>query len=288
METCIIVSPTNHHLSLSTDTGSTVIWGALVQKFTFACTMPIYMMIHLSTSTTIQPSKTNVFMTSSAIAPIPIALTIGYLLPSFLASLPAPSVLTYDGKQNFIAFWQAFPVWVALIQQFLGLSFPISGFRNKASTGYHQDSITALRCAYTFLLTVAGLTHIPCLSMALASSYFPRAFFTSEATSTYSFSNVFVPSTVSASTKMASVGRANQLLLQYDEVVGLSAVLLWVTFLWIQAHKRTGKPYLLTELIPKIAGLTLATGPMGCAIFMMWSRDELVWREESLADKKVD
>ena len=260
-------------------------WGVLLQNFTFACTMPIYMVIHLSTSTTVRPSKSSAFVTSSELIPVPIALAIGYLLPSFLSSLPAPSVLTFDGKQNFIALWQAFPVWVALVQQFLRFGLTIFGYGKKAND--FQGSLAALRCVYAFLLTLATLTHLPALSMMFISLCLPENF-TSEAMSTYSFANVFIPSTISASTKMGSIGHANRLLLQYDEIVGFTTVLLWASFLWTQARNRSGNLHLLTELIPRIITLTLATGPMGCAVAMLWSRDELIWHEGGSTNKKIE
>ena len=278
METCIFVSPMALTGGPNSDIVSTMFWGVLFQNFTIACIMPIYMVIHLSTSTTVQPSKSSVSMPSSELVAIPIALTIGFVIPTVLTSLPAPSIISFNGKQNLVAFWQAFPVWVAMVQQLLVLGFRISGCSKKADS--YLEPITTLRCVYTSLLSLASLTHLSTLSAIFASSYF------SKATSAYSISSVFIPSTISASTKMFSIGQANRLLLQYDNVVSCTAILLWASFLGAQARKRSGSSYPLTDLILRVVALTLTTGPMGCAVIMMWSRDELIWREGNFTEKK--
>ena len=278
METCVVVSSIALTIEPNSDVASTMFWGLLLQNFTIACVMPVYLVIHLSTSTTVQPSKSNVFMPYNELVAIPIALTIGFVIPTVLTSLPAPSIVSFNGKQNLVAFWQAFPVWVAVVQQLLAFGFSISGYNKKSVS--NLTCITTLCCVYTFLLSLASITHLSTLSAIFASSYF------SEATSAYSISSVFIPSTTSVSTKMPSIGQANHLLLQYDNVVSCAVILLWASFLWVQARKKSSSSYPLVDLISRVVALTLTTGPMGCAVAMIWFRDELIWQEFKPAEKK--
>lgn len=96
---------------------SLAIWGILIQNVAFDVIIPIYLLIHLSTSPTVSSNDPNDFhIDLPNLSTIPFSMAIGYILPTILAALPSPSVISFDHTQTFLAIWQFFPLWVQLLQ----------------------------------------------------------------------------------------------------------------------------------------------------------------------------
>ncbi len=261
--------------------------GILVQNAAYAVIVPLYLIIYLSTSPLISSQKVSNYLVDAAdIAAIPISMALGYVVPSILMSLPAPSVIKFEQKQIFIAIWQMFPLWVAVLQTILPyLVVRTTKGQLMTPSEVRGHELRSLRRLYTILLIVAGIGQVSTFTLLATPTWFP-GLFTSEYTGVFKPSNVFVPTAVSPSTKMPSTGAGAHLLLQYDEFIGSTSMALFTTVLYINIY-RISKVYsnFTYQVMHGIAALVL-TGPLGYAVACMWARDELIAAEDLEGVKK--
>lgn len=254
--------------------------GLLIQNFTYAVITPLYLILHLSTSpTATSPTATNLNIEVTDLVAIPISVVIGYILPAVLLALPAPSVLTFDHKQILMAVWQAFPIWVDVLQRAIPfLVSNASNARRKPSTFPAEASseyIRAVRYVYLFALMLAGSTHISAMTLATTSKLFP-ALFAAEYVGVFNPSKVFLPSTISMTTQMSSIGHGALLLLQYDGLTGSASLVLWASVLFVRVYSRRRMFDWWLSFAAMVVLLTALVGPVGCVVALLWARDELV------------
>ena len=269
---------------------SLAIWGVLIQNLAYAVIVPVFLVIHLSTSPTVFSTTAadyaiNVFDTLS----IPVALVLGYVLPTVLMSLPAPSILDFSTKQNLMAFWQFFPLWVSFLQPVV--AFLTSIVNNEMTVGRTSGpapkaSMGTLRTLYALLFVVAGASQISTLSIVAMSELFPDLF-AQEYVGVMNLSRVFLPQAISTSIKMPSIGHGAFMLLQYDEYIGSLSMAFWAATLLVQAHRNQRKPVSYARLMVRGLVVMALTGPLGFAVACIWARDELVYEMDLESDKKV-
>ncbi|MCJ1469009.1 hypothetical protein MMC07_007641 [Pseudocyphellaria aurata] len=263
------------------------VWGILMQNYAFDVIIPLYLLLHLSTSPTVSSNDPNDFhIDLFNLSSIPFSMAIGLILPTVLAALPSPSIISFDRKQSFMAIWQMFPLWVQLLQlalPFLFKTFYSSLSRKPPSSGPRRQGIGALRFAYIFMLTIAASTHIATLTLLFTSKFFP-ALFATPFIGVFNPANVFWPVTMSASHQMSSIGSGAMLVIQYDEIIGSVAVVLWALFLLTTALQRfssqvgvAGSTTAAWAVIFDFVTFTALVGPLGYAVIAMWSRDELIF-----------
>lgn len=269
---------------------SIAIWGLMVQTMAYAVIIPIYLIIHLSTSPTVVPNHVSDFdIDLPNIASIPLAMFVGYLLPTILMSLPAPSILGFGQKQTLMAIWQAFPLWVAILQQILPLI--MLGFIDatkkspKSQVPLQSCSMGVLRTLYIGLLIIAGVSQISTATLLVTSKWFPDLFAPKYA-DVFNLSNVFLPVAISASTKMPSIGSGTLLLLQFDEYIGSTSMALWTSVLYLQAYGMRGGLRAFARNAAWCVGLIALTGPIGYAVACIWARDEIVFAKVEEQTKK--
>lgn len=266
---------------------SLALWGILMQNYAFGVIIPLYLLIHLSTSPTVSSNDPNDFhIDLPNLSSIPFSMAIGYILPTVLAALPSPSVISFDRKQSFLAIWQMFPLWVQLLQ--LALPCLIVTFypllsRKPLSPRPGRQELGALRGAYVFMLTIAASTHIATLTLLFTSTFFP-ALFATPFIGVFNPANVFWPVTISVSHQMSSIGSGAMLMIQYDEIIGSVAVVLWALFLLTTALHRSasqagiaGSTTAAWAVVFDLVTFTALVGPLGYAVVAIWGRDELVF-----------
>ena len=137
----------------------------------------------------------------------------------------------------------------------------------------HEKAVS--HAAYSYLLTVAGVTHVCTAVLVLSSTLFP-AIYSTQSQGMFNFAKVFIPFAVTPAAKSPTLVDGLSLLIQWDEIVGCLAVLLWTTFLYLRAYEQNGKSTNLAGLALRLLIGTVTTGPLGCAVLLMWSRDDLV------------
>lgn len=267
-------------------------WGIAIQLWTFAVFMPLYLTIHLATSPTVSSHIAKSYAVDVPnLLSVPISLVIGFVLPSVLLSLPAPSVLTFDQKQAFIAFWQMFPIWFEILQQLF--SFVMAKLLRgtlKSPTSPQKSSrrtMGALRSVYIFALAIAGVTHVTAVMLCMTSMLFP-ALFAPEFRGELNPSNVFLTQSFFASKPMSSIGAGALQLLQYDDMVGSIALQLWALALYLDTNLRTSKvsSWTAIKVVSAFVASTVLFGSCGCALCFIWARDELVFAKKDEDDRK--
>lgn len=272
-------------MALTSDSIGTL--GIVVQNAAYAVIVPLYLIIYLSTSPLVSSKQASHYQVDAAdSATIPISMALGYILPTVLMSLPAPSVINFDQKQIFMAIWQMFPLWVAVLQTILP-HLIVTSTKSQVTTAsqIHKNELRSLRRLYVILLVVAGIGQVSTFTLLATFKWFP-GLFASEFTGVINSTNVFVPRAMSPSTKMPSIGAGAHILLQYDELIGSISMALFTTVLYIHIYRIT-KVYntWTTQVLGGIAALVL-TGPLGYAVACTWARDELIAAEDLEDTKK--
>ncbi len=262
-----------------------------MQNLAYAVVMPIWFILHLSTSPTVTTNSTPDFLVDfSSVVGIPLSMAVGYVLPTVLMSLPAPSVQSFEQKQMFMALWQEFPLWVGISQQLLqpilARIFGLSGHKAESREISKEKSIKALRILYVALLAAAGANQVSTMTLVGTSTMFP-GLFAAEYQNPFDVRKVFLPQATSAFTKVESIGSGVLMLLQYDNFIGSSSMALWASTLFLQARKSgKGSSNFVTICILGLATVAV-TGPLGYAVACVWARDEIVLAKEVEGEKKM-
>lgn len=210
---------------------------------------------------------------------------LGYFVPAYAMNRPT-SVLSYDAQQDWLAVWQAFPLWVSIFQ--LIVPVILSPFLNRGSGRENVDAnVESLRTTYTFLKYLSTFGHIASWSLALKTLESPDMFAAGIAESLHPW-NVWVPLTISPSFKVPDIGTGAHLFLQYDRIGSSAAIIIWAFYMYSQTNIKKDE-----GLFAKAwsLGKTLVTaafiGPAGAAITLMEARDEAVLAQSGAGRKKV-
>ena len=214
---------------------------------------------------------------------IAISIILGYVLPSILMSLPAPSIINHDLKQWLMTLWQFFPVWVSVVQGVV--SYLLLRF-GEASGAPKTRVLRSMRILYAGLVATAGIGQVSTMTLVATSKLFP-GLFAPEFVGVFSPFDVFLPATISPSTKMPSIGAGALLLLQYDQIIGSTSMALWSTVLLINTYRNGATHQSIALMVVGGVILMALTGPLGYATACIWARDELIVADAGADGKKV-
>jgi len=226
----------------------------------------------------VSPSPFGFVVSSSDLYAISGAIVVGYVLPTVLMSLPAPSVIGFEQKQMYMAIWQMFPLWVSLVQPVLAYAIRIIISQDgDKSPGKNpkSKSMGTLRGSYMGLLIIAGIGQIATATLIATSAFFPDLF-SVEFIGVFNASKVFLPASISPFTKVPSIGSGALQFLQYDEAIGSLAMMIWSTVLFVNVYKNQGSRRIPGYLITQGAVAFILAGPLGYATACIWARDEMV------------
>ena len=272
--------------SMLIESYSLTTWGLLMQNFTYAVCIPIFLAIHLSTSPTVASLQVTDYLVDipDLIGVLP-AMVMGFVLPAVFMSLPAPSVVSFHRKQILMAIWQVFPLWVSILQQ--GVSFMVKYMQQKEFKREIQQkkSIRAMRIMYLTLLISAAVNQLSTLQFVAISHLFP-GLFAPEFRTAWDFGNVFPPKVITAATRMDSVGSGTHMLLQYDEMLGNLSMCLWALVLFTQARTLAPQPLHKIRFSLLCIATPALTGPLGSVVCLVWARDEVIFARAT-NDKKT-
>ena len=267
-------------------------WGLAIQVGAFALVVPIHLLTHLLTSPTVFSQKTKDFVVDVAhLQSIPVSLAVGFFVPAVGLALPAPSILTYDQKQTWIAIWQVFPIWVGSLQEVVSFFAKFSSLTQRSSRKPAVDNaqtMGALRMVYVFALMVAGITRVMAISLSITSKLFPPLF-APEYRRVLNPSNVFQTASILPSKKMSYVGEGAFQFLQYDEMVGSTALVVWSSALFAKKYSelRPIRKWTALKTFAQAAIVLAIFGPCGLAVMLIWARDELVFGEKYTGKKMI-
>jgi hypothetical protein len=230
----------------------------------------------LSSDISLKPTVRNIAVPTAIAKAIPAVFIVAYVVPSFSMLLSAPGVVTFDQKQTLIALWQPWPAYVSFLLTLVSFTF-------SSSPAAPSQLRNSLRATYTFALSHAALSHVVAWSISLASVATP-AIFSSEYQHSLHPSQVFGlrnPFT-SADFRVGSLSEGVHIFLQWDNLTGSSAVLLWAVIANVSAQRKIQGYVCWSGFLFKIAHSLVLTGPVGTAVRLVWERDELVLEDEAL------
>ncbi|KAL8818833.1 MAG: hypothetical protein Q9223_002625 [Gallowayella weberi] len=215
---------------------------------------------------------------------VPFSVALGLVLPTVLLALPAPSIITHERKQLFIAIWQAFPLWTGILQ--IVLPFVSSWFLDrKAVEKAEKHTINSMRTIYACMLAVAVVTRISTFTTMGLSVLFP-IILAPEFVQLLNPSMVLRPVSVSPAVKMPSIAAGALQLLQYDEMVGAFAMVVWSSALYINAMEKRSLASWATLFVKGVVVGALA-GPQGFAVAAIWARDECIFANVDIDKKSI-
>ncbi len=255
-----------------------------MQNAAFAVVMPLYCAIHLATSPTVWSRKqSDFFVDTLRLKSIPYSMAFGFVLPGVLMALPAPSIVSCERKQVFMTIWQAFPIWVGILEELIPFLWnSLSGDAVVEST--RERTIDSMRTVYGILLGIALVARVSAWTISVSSMLFP-GIFAPTIVDLLSPSSVFRPLAATPSVKMPSIAAGGLQFLQYDEMVGSAACVLWSAALYLSVAKRKSVNDWVS-LVVKGVVLEALAGPEGFAVAALWARDETIFAVEHGADRK--
>lgn len=245
---------------------------------------PVYLIVYLFTSPLITSSTpltpSSLSIPEGVLTGIPFGTTIGFIIPTILMSLPAPSILSVSSKITAILVWQAFPLWATVYTYIWSAGlWPKIDYPSEADALANQLSI--LRHVYKFALALSVPAHLATVTLSLSAGVFCPGIFTTFAQSELNPISAFIPPNPFSDTKAASIAQGSQWFLQYDYEITSVAFILWAL------ASRYAKPVAnanknesgsigigaALEVIGKVALL----GPYATALNLIWDRDEAVF-----------
>ncbi|KAJ5639763.1 uncharacterized protein N7484_007625, partial [Penicillium longicatenatum] len=248
---------------------SPMVFGVMEQLKTFALWGPLYCGLHLATSiTATKPTVQNIRIPRIIRLCIPIAYAIGYVIPSISMVLPAPSVISTDQKQIFIAVWQAWAISVGCITT---LAFYFLGPRTRDVVS------TDHRGVYAFAFVYAAVPHLVSWTISLATVVAPALFHDRYVQALHPSKVFLLPSPWnSASFPVEDVSIAAHHFLRWDCLIGSACMQIWAVTLYVRACRVGGEPINWSVFGAKIVLLTILAGPIGSAVALMWERDNII------------
>jgi hypothetical protein len=250
-----------------------MIFGLMAQVFTFAFATPLILGLQLGCSITARrPHADNIRIPRSVLAVLPLIFVVGFMVPTNMMVLPAPSVISVDFKQIAIAIWQPWPAYVSILST--AAYYVLSPF----FANNHRASMSSLRWVYAFAFINASLSHLVSWIVSLATIAVPMVFEKRFAEALHPGNVFFIPLPWSGLT-VDNVGHGVHVFLRWDYMIGSAGVLVWAVSLYTIAHKQILSTVSWPSLLFKITILTLVAGPAGAAVELVWERDELVFSE---------
>ncbi|OBT64700.1 hypothetical protein VE03_05827 [Pseudogymnoascus sp. 23342-1-I1] len=264
--------------------GFPTIWATSWVFIPFGFVQPVHNLVHVLFSRLGrgkgQVDANAISANAKRIALLPVSLTLGYIIPSFVVCLPSPEVVSHHSRQGFLAAWQFFAIWTAVSQFILTKLVSDNKINRLLGTGEspQRKAATALRYTYNFVLAVTGLTHslilVVVLCYALIQSYSPIT-----ADQLHPLL-VFQPISPFSNEKLEAFERGILSLLQHDTYFAGASSLVWALYLYSNVTPHAT----FAMLVGKATVFTVLFGPCGAALAVMKERDEVVFADSGESD----
>lgn len=176
----------------------------------------------------------------------PSSMILGYILPLSFAALPAPGILAYDTKQQFIAIWQGWPLYTSLIM----------GVFRCLEVSQHRQLKTA--CAFAFACSAAGHLVFLWLSWAKTTSH-----------------HIYLPPAPWGEPQVTTLEAGVLRFLQWDYTCSACGMLVWTGATYRQATRKRSLRSFWALLIAGMVGVILL-GPFSVAMVLYWETLTLV------------
>ncbi|KAM7195756.1 hypothetical protein V8F20_007326 [Naviculisporaceae sp. PSN 640] len=276
--------------------------GLIFQNVAYTNTVPIWLVLHLLISptaktTSITSSSVTADPVSAKLLPLCVALCFG--IPTVAMNLPSPDILSPKAHYAWVAIWQGFPVWQSVIlmilRPFFSSIYSTANPRAAAASVYKTILVISVYSHLSVLLiALIPASAIPASVAGVLPSWIP------EMLGEASFSEVFIPALPSnppsVDPSTVDVIPSNWLaplavhFLQWDVYCGNLAVLIWAVFMYYVAaasSKAVSSSSSGAKVIGKTLGWFVVGGPVAAATYLLWERDEGVYRKELVGGKKA-
>lgn len=285
--------------------------GLIFQNISYTVTVPIWLFLHLLTSPVARPipgvrANQALLIDRWDLLVLPYSIALGFLLPTMLMGVDHPRVVSPRAHQQWIAFWQPFPLWTVMAHSLLRpparwLSSLLHGAAphpRRAPAAPGESYLSRAKHVYRCVLILCIITHVPTLLLALLP---PRAVPASmpqlAALASHSLSSVYAPGFPPTSSRVSSLAEGVHTFLAWDAHVGSLALLCWAILLHRNATTEksvvdpdgslpTHEGLLLAEstgdgmagrrLLGRLAMWTVAGGPIAAVAVLLWERDAIV------------
>lgn len=235
---------------------------------------PIFLFIHLVTSPTASlPSIANLSVDVYELQALPYSTITGFIIPTILMSLHAPTYITFELKMFFVRLWQLFPILCYVSQHFWKRALRLVS-NPKASD--KQTRLRLLGKVYFFGVFCAAAGHVGTWMLSLTAYLFP-SLFSKDWVQFLLPVNVFLPPMPWSDVKADSIGTGAHWFLQWDEILTSTMYLLWACSLTIRARKQNGRSSGIVADVCGLLGSALLVGPAGAALFALAERDDIVF-----------
>ncbi|KAK1625517.1 hypothetical protein BDP81DRAFT_356055 [Colletotrichum phormii] len=246
----------------------TTSWGMLWQLMTIGATLPLYFLTYLYTSPIPESPTTDALAAAISIDSVQAravigSLTFGAFLPTLLAALPCPSIITSRTQEILLAVWQAFPLWSGVAQFIFAQLIGALGVVSEAAKARPQTKINDFRRIYTYTLSVVAVT-----SYGVIGYVFWKADWASEPV-IEAMMQILRPTSPWSQVKMVSLERGILDLLQWDTYCASLATWSWIAYL---AYETKGVGQVVMDL-GKLVMWSAVVGPGGAALAVIWGRD---------------
>ncbi|KAH8703342.1 hypothetical protein BGW36DRAFT_354763 [Talaromyces proteolyticus] len=258
-------------------------WGYLVFHYSHAMVTPLYSIWNLFWSplqTNLNKSRPRDYVINrvDTIALIS-SQALAYIVPLALFAAPVPQVLSVFRKQTVVAWYQPWSVWIA-VTHFIVTVF-VRRWTQQSKSGtvdIYKESRSNHRTIYGFAFGLTATPHIIVLSISLTALLYPGLYSPRFAGLLHP-QNVFIPPSPWSEIKAPHLVEGCKWLLQWDYIIGSTAVLVWVLtqYISLQLSQTHDKRCSWNCLLWKIVIWTVLTGPTAAAIQLLWKRDEIIF-----------
>ncbi|KAI5863292.1 hypothetical protein GGS23DRAFT_605303 [Durotheca rogersii] len=277
------------------------VWACLMQATSYGCTMPLYGIFHFLTSPTaeeISPRLVEVVSTANPLelSTLSEAFTLGYVVPAVLMCVPLFSNRLH---QWFGGLWQGSPIFAMLLQKLFAVRQaalqrspharphtpnvyqPSSSKQQQSLAGGSLSSVLSTRShekrslakSYLFAFVWCILSQVIPLAL-IAAVYLRPSMFPARLSEAWTITNVFVPHPFWSTEKMESMATGMHDFFLYDQYIGSTGAIIWAYALYVNARERPMKARSWAKSAFVIVTLSLATGPAGAVVWLMWERDQ--------------
>lgn len=251
---------------------STTVAGLLTQSLGAALVLPAFLALQLLTTSADELSvishETH-YVPESDLVALPYSIGLGYIVPTIAMALPSPAILPRQTKIYAILFWQAFPLWVELIQ----ISLARIAFASSATSTKRSRQIKLYGRAYLFAFYVAMAVHIACVAMAVSSTWIAWRS-GSEVSSKLQLNHFFIPPNPLSDKQALTVAEGAFWFIQFDYLISSVAYLVWSVALRY-GSTQDRHTFSMRQLL-ELGGSILIAGPMATALTLIWERDDNV------------
>jgi hypothetical protein len=206
----------------------------MAQLASYGVAIPLYLTFQLWTSPTVSGVQRDTILVRPLQAKlVPYSIILGYIMPVIILLLPSPSVISLEQKQTWLAVWTIFPVVVTLIYFFLSTIWRNYLSRPKYTAYTYDGTLSSTRQVYVFAFALVTITHIVSWSVSLTSLVLPALYSPSIVADLHP-AWAFLPVLSYEHTEWPLCIHR---LLQWDNFVGSTAVLVWAAALLSNAYK---------------------------------------------------